>query len=272
MKDLLPTGGLLNIYGPPKGGKSYGALQMAYDIAGDSDNWLGFPILQHGPVLYCQFDTPRSLWQARILNDFLANGLDGSRVMIADREIAPFPFDILRPEQGATWLYEKCKEIKPLVVFIDVLRELSRANENDSGEMMAVINTLVNMVDPAAAVLVSHSKKDNMSLPAGERDNLMHDNRGSSYVAGRMDGVVKITRKTLHYQSRTCEEGRIKIKRNKETHLWMIDRSEFDMLMDIVLMDDTLESVNAKAKVLAERSGKSEDACRSALRRKIDEE
>jgi RecA-family ATPase len=273
IKDLLPTSGMMNLFGPPKAGKSFSALQLAYAIADpNTPDWLSFPIETHGNVLYVQLDTPRSLWKDRFLRfqsiGFTAENEKGQDALhIADREMTPYPFDIVSPDRGGIWLRDECQRLKPTVVFIDVLRELSRADENDSGQMMHVINSLVSTIAPAACVLISHSKKENQNVPAAERDNLMNDNRGSSYVAGRMDGVVKITKKTLMYQSRTCEEGRIKIKRDKDNGLWYLDKDEFDTLLEQIMRDDSLSSQKAKARQLAELTGRSFEGCRTAIRR-----
>jgi RecA-family ATPase len=267
--NLLPASGLLNIYGPPKGGKSYAALQLAYAVAGVDEDWFGFDIEQHGPVLYLQLDTPRSLWQARLFDDFLTSaGLDGSRVHIADRDIAPFPFDILRADSGGRWLTDTCKTLAPVVVIIDTLRECSQANENDSGEMKNVINGLVATIAPAACVLVSHSKKDNMTIPAAERDQLMHDNRGSSYVAGRMDGVIKITEKSFHFQSRTCEKGKKAIERDHTSHLWHLKYDEINQHISLIHADPTLLTIADRAHALASLTGKKYEACRKLIIRK----
>jgi RecA-family ATPase len=265
VKDLLPTSGFMNLYGPPKAGKSFAALQLAYAIADpNTTDWLSFPIETHGPVLYVQLDTPRSLWKDRTLT-FQSIGYHAPQLHISDREMVPYPFDILSPDRGGKWMYEACTLTKPIVVFIDVLRELSRADENDSGQMMHVINSLSAIISPAACVLVSHSKKENTQLPAAERDNLMGDNRGSSYVAGRMDGVVKITKRNVNYQSRTCEEGRLRVKRDKDNGLWYLDKSEFEAHLQSVLNLDA--PVKVKARTLAEKTGRSFESCRSAIRR-----
>src|SRR3990167_6684502 len=67
LRPLLPVGGSMILYGDPKVGKSYAALQLAVALTGDGpDEWLGFPTGQAGPVVYVHLDTPRSLWAERL--------------------------------------------------------------------------------------------------------------------------------------------------------------------------------------------------------------
>ena len=268
VQDLLPAGGWLNIYGPPKEGKSFAALQLALDIGGGSSDWLGFPIHTHGPVLYLQLDTPRSLWRQRLIDIQTSSGLTCEGVHFADKESVPYPFDICNTAHGhPQWLANHVKAINPLVVVIDTLRELHSGDENDSMQMQRVISTLDSSIRPAACILISHSRKENMALPATDRDAVMDDNRGSGYVAGRMDAVVKINRKKLTYQGRTVDKHILKLKRTAG-HLWILDPGEDDANIRAVLAMAELTSLRQKAEVLSERTGRTVEACRSILRRR----
>src|SRR5574341_1381405 len=94
IKPLWPVGGWLNIYGQPKKArKSYLALGMAHAISAGLDSWLSFPVHKHGPVLFLQVDTPRSLWAPR-LEDLASAGWDLSNVFVADTKMSPFPFNV----------------------------------------------------------------------------------------------------------------------------------------------------------------------------------
>lgn len=270
IQDLLPAGGWLNIYGPPKEGKSFAALQLAIDIGAGHDEWLGFPIRTPGPVLYLQLDTPRSLWRQRLLDIQAATGLPFDGVHFADKESAPYPYDILNAASGsAAWLAHQVHLAQPRVVVIDTLRELHQGDEDKSQQMQQVAAALDIAIRPAACVLVSHSRKENLGLPAEDRDHVMDDNRGSGYVAGRMDAVVKINRKRLTYKGRTVDLHRLKLKR-LPSHLWALDISEEEAAIQRVLRDPTLPSLMARAEALSQLTGKTIEACRSLLRRRVD--
>lgn len=246
---------------------SYSALQMARAIANpEIDDWLTFPIETHGPVLYLQLDAPRTLWSEQIDRSIAAGATFPPDLYVADREIAPFPFDILTVP-CFVWLREQVNTHHFLAVFIDTLREFHRGDEDSSQVMQGVTSKLVEAIRPAAMVLISHSKKDNLQLPADSRDSLMNDNRGSSYVAGRMDGVVKVTDHRLIYQSRTMDERRLPIRR-REDFFWDVENSDIEEAGRAVLGNPALTSLAARAQAMASITGRTEEACRSYLRRR----
>lgn len=226
---------------------------------------MSFPIALWGPVCYLQLDTPRSLWAAR-LDAVQAAGLETSKIHFADQESAPYPFDILDKE-CFDWLRFQVYTIKPVLVIVDTLRELHGGDENDSAQMKNVISSLVAATRPSAICLVSHSRKDNYSLPAGQRENLLNDNRGSSYVAGRMDAIMRVSPKTLTYQGRTIEEKKLKIKR-AAAGMWEVDGSELEAHITVVLGDKQFQNLSQRAEKLSELTGRTIEACRSLLRRR----
>lgn len=204
VEDILPTSGLLNIYGKPKSHKSFFALQIAQAI-GDPKipDILGFPIHQHGTVAYLQVDTPRGLWADRILRWFPNN----QGILMADSQIVPYPFNILG--SGFKWLREAVDQAKPSVVILDTLREIHVGDENDSAHMQLVVNSLVAATMPSACILLSHSRKN---MAEGGLD-IMAENRGSGYVAGRCDAVAYLGKEKLHFQSRSAALESIEIIR-----------------------------------------------------------
>lgn len=256
---------------------SWVTLQLAAAVSdpGISD-WLTFPIHTHGPVCYLQLDTPRTLWSLR-LDQTEAAGIDLSRVAFTDSERAPYPFDILgtaRDPVSAGWTYlrEQVQQIQPVLLIIDTLREIHSGDENASDQMHNVMAALRHATHPTALVLISHSRKENMAVPESQRTNLLDDNRGSNYISGRMDGIVKVTstRKAsqLSYQSRTVERSTLKCHR-LPPGLWVADGAQEEPIIRAVLADASLTSLAARAEALAPRLGKTPEACRSLLRRRL---
>jgi RecA-family ATPase len=184
VEPLLPSSGAMLLYGDAKVGKSFAALQLANAIQ-SGQSWLGFPT-RKGNVVYIQLDTPR----------------------MADREtLDAWPFDILDPEHLIT-LRDELQALKPDFVIIDTLRESHSADENDSTEMQEAIAALVAATKPAALCLISHARK-----PSQESDySLMADNRGSNYVVGRMDAIVRFTSKSARVSGRSIEEHSISLR------------------------------------------------------------
>lgn len=268
IEDLLPVGGLLNIFGQPKKGKSYLSLQLAQAIADDSiDDVLGFPVLTHGPVAYLQLDTPRGIWAERIETlRGLGNSFAG--VHFADSELVPYPFNIMG--EGFGWIQQNLRMIAPypLTVIVDTLREAHAGDENDSGHMRNVINLLVEAIRPASMILLTHARKEWSNGDSLSGGDLMSENRGSSYVAGRMDCVLKVSDTSLQYQGRTVGEARVVVSR-AESGLFVV-ADNFDRVARDLIDRMTGESQVAIAKVLQEQfPKKSLEACRSMVRRLI---
>lgn len=265
VQDLLPAGGLLNVYGAPKTGKSFGMIQLAAGIASNMTEWLGFPIRAHGKVLYLQLDTPRSLWQERLLK-LQSQGIHFGNLYIADRTDAPYPFDILSTENGLGWFKQAVQEVKPLVVVIDTLRELHLGDENDSRQGQQVVNAILEAADGASVILISHAKKDNPMFG----DSVVNDNRGTSYIAGRMDAIIKVSKKFVMIEGRALEDTKLAIRRDEKL-FWIRGLSD-DAIAKSVLSDPSLKTQVAQAKAFAKLSGKKEEAARSWLKRYLERE
>lgn len=261
VEPLIPAGGHALLYGDPKVGKSYAALQLAFAIQTGA-SWLGFPIRTNGNVAYIQLDTPRSLWALR-LETLAKDGYPVETVSFADREtLECYPFNILDTHH-ADVLKTALQTINPVAVIIDTLREsCTGSEENDSTAMQQVLAALTDVVSPAALIIVSHSRK------SGGEDgpNLINDNRGSGYIPGRVDAIIRFTPRTIYYTGRAIEAGSIRLSR-EENGLWTPDNAEVERHIEAVLLDPAYPSLNAKAEALSRLVGKSKEACRSMLRR-----
>jgi RecA-family ATPase len=282
---LLPIGGSALLYGDAKIGKSFAALQLASDLSTGA-NWLGFQC-RSSRVVYVQLDTPRSLWASRIegllqvdkrphLSDSKSNskiyvpvaqslqpesqGL--SQILWADREtLNTWPFDILNDEHQVL-LKSVLDPLAPDVVIVDTLREAHSGDENDSTAMQQVIARLTAAVKPAAVILISHSRKTNPEFGA----DLINDNRGSNYVVGRMDAIIRFSWSTIRVSGRAIDEQSIGVHR-ADNGFWELSEDPLKKLADNLLLDDSM-SVREMARLLHDQSGKSESACRAYIRRR----
>lgn len=212
VQGILPAGGMCNLYGPAKLGKSYAALQMAHAIANPKvEDWLGNKVNRHGPVAYLQVDTPRSMWIERVnqLTEHL--GYNFEDVYFSDTLLIPrHPFNILSSEDFEA-LRRGMDAIRPLAVVIDTLREVHEEDEDKATSMKRVVAGLYNATKPAAVLLVSHSRKDHPE----RGDDVVGDQRGSNYVAGRMDCVIKQTPKRMLVKSRSLLNEKIACHQDK---------------------------------------------------------
>lgn len=215
VEGLIPSGGLVNFYGKPKTGKSWGALGLAIAISNAEQHWNGFKIHNPGPVAYIQIDTPRSSWAKRI-NELIKAGHKLNNLYMTDRSAPdfPYPFNIQLPNHYE-WLKLNCAQVNFKLIIIDTLRECFSGNENDSDVMKSVINNIVDATNPAAVMLISHRRKGGLQNEfGGQIDDLMDDMRGSGYLAGRADVIMKLTDHELHYQGRDVEKDNLAIRRD----------------------------------------------------------
>lgn len=266
---LIPVGGLVNVFGKPKTGKSFVMLGIAEAMANDEPDWEGFAIKKNGPVAYLQVDTPREEWAGRVqrMKQIAANAPD--KLWIADMWMVPeFPFNILNP-QGTElrWLKDNLAKIKPVLVVIDTLREVHSGDEDSSTTMRNVIANIVAACRPAAIVLVSHSRKDSVMTSVGD-DDLMDQQRGSSYVSGRMDVIAKVTPKRLIFKGRATGQLQYPISQDERgfIHVERKDTTGFDDARVITEQQYPTASLNAKAEHIAKLAGISHSTAYRKLR------
>lgn len=199
LEDILPAGGMCNLYGSPKAGKSFLALGIAEAVSTGRREVLGIPVKMHGPVCYLQIDTPRGEWLRRV-RLATKEGFNFSKIHFADKESGtPFPFNII-----TDWpvLKQFLDQIQPILVIIDTLRESFRGDENDSGVMQNVIAHIVkSMPMNCAGMLLSHRRKESTF----DADDIMSSARGSNYISGRMDAIMYLKNDELRYVSRSIE-------------------------------------------------------------------
>lgn len=263
LNPLLPPGGIMNIFGKPKSGKSMAAMGMAIAISSGASMWNGFPIEMHGPVAYFQIDTPRFEWKQR-WQRIAAAGYDISKIGIMDMGMSPYPYNILTPQHQA-WLRQQLGAIQPVLTIVDTLREVHDGNENDSTDMKKVINALVSLVKPynSALTLLSHSRKDSMFTSMGGDSDLMDEQRGSGYVSGRMDTIIRFSnmkgkppKGTMTYKGRSVSQEKVPVVMDPETYLVQLegDRAREDQLVMQVVREHANDwSKNKMAEWIAEQ-------------------
>lgn len=266
VKSLIPVAGAALLYGQEKSGKSAIAIQLAAAISGGAKDWMGFPIGLTGPVLYLQLDNPRSTWADRF-EKLTRHGLSYTRdLYLADREsFEHFPFDILQPLH-LSYLKLLVAMRKPVAVFVDTLREVSSGDENDSTISRNVIANLCAATEGSALILVSHARKPQ---PDTDKD-LMADHRGSSYITGRMDAIMRMSYNRLYYGGRSIEQGSMKLVRTVVEDgaiMFAPAMDEAEPVMQKLLLDASIPTLREKARALAVQIKVTDEAAMSRLRR-----
>lgn len=201
IQDIIPTRGLVNLYSSPKVGKTMLTMHLALAIADPSiSSYIGFPVVTHGPVAFLELDTPRNQWAFRLERATKDRNLPKKTLFVADRLTVPKNFSITSRE-SKDWLAEQIAHINPVCVFIDTLREFHDGDEDSANDMKRVISSVLEAIPHSAIVFLSHSRKSLQSM-VEEIGNIIDDARGSSYIAGKMDSIIKLTKKVLAYQTR----------------------------------------------------------------------
>lgn len=254
---LVPVGGLVNIFGKPKTGKSFIALDWAFAVAAGKATWFGYEIQKPGPVMYLQIDTPREEWARRNEQGAMMYAVDDMPLYIADMWLIPqYPMDILeQTKMNVRWLKEQVEKIQPVLIVIDTLREVHSGDEDNSTVMRNVISEIVGACRPAAVVLVSHARKDQAGFGDVGGDDLMDQARGSSYVAGRMDVIVKVTQRRMQFKGRATGQVTENLVQDPENGWIKIERDDdgSDEIIEELYKDNPKSSVHQQAQRLAAR-------------------
>ena len=264
IEKIVPAGGLMNVYGKPKLGKSFMALGIALAVSNPAvTQWLDRPVLKHGPVVYLQVDTPRSEWADRVSR--ISEQHDISNIHFTDMLEVPYPLNInVEGVKLGLKQYIAQMDPKPVLLVVDTLREVHEGDENDSGAMKKVITSLVEctMGVNCSLLLVSHSRKDNIDRP----DDIMDDGRGSSYVSGRMDVVAKLTEKNVHMKGRSIGATKVAVQQDN-TGLIVQNAEKADMEASLKMCLEQPVSDRERAKLLmALVPGLELEAARSRIR------
>lgn len=268
VQDFIPLGGAANLYGEAKAGKSFLALQLGIAVASGQPDWMGFPIHNHGPVLFLQMDTARNLWMEQYIESAQSDGQDISNIYFTDRDDPeiPYPFDMRRA--GGEWVKREVERIKPILVIVDVWREIFEGDENSSEVCSQVWAALQNTCKGASLLILAHEVKGGVTSEGKVIETpLRKGARGSTFVAGKVDGIAKLQLSgKLHYVSRTAQEAKIQLKR-KESGFWELDHSSVDAQATTILQNAGTKSKLQLARELASVTGLTVEAARSKLRR-----
>lgn len=186
IKNVLPTG-VTFVAGPPKGQKTTFVMSLAATAANIPNGGLP-PFMseadEQGQVLV--FSAEHSAGEIRHL---LESGM-GCTIPVDERFLVaedPWSFRLDTPDGLARLLYW-LDEIKPVMFVLDPLRNFHDADENDSGEMYALLRKPREWAkeNDAAFVVLHHTSK-----PGAETDGVYRplNMRGTSAIFGMADAV-----------------------------------------------------------------------------------
>lgn len=273
IRPFVPAGGSMVIYGSPKAGKSWLAIQLALCITGAVPTWLGFKAENQGPCVYLQLDNPDATWGKRFKQLMKVGVPMHGLKMLTRGTLEKFPFDILQPTH-VDYLAAELRKLDPYpsCIIIDTIRRVHSGEEDDSTTMENVLSNITKAVAPAAVVYLHHNRKP---APDGSFD-LMNDLRGSIHLPGSMDTIVRLTahdkgkKGSVYFGGRDLEADRLNLYR-EVTGFWQAKPEESGAHLGMILADDSLKTMREKARALAPLVGKSESAALSIIYRAMQE-
>lgn len=173
VKDWIPKRGKSMLYGAPKVGKSYLALQLARCI-GVGETFLGLPTTK-GVVLYVQFELGEEILQYRMKFE---TKQDYGNVFVGTA------FDLfLDTENGRNRLWRALEAIEPGVLILDPKIKMIVGDEDKSAEMLPIRNFLDSVIEGfgCSIFIIDHSGKDESRR-----------GRGSSIWEGWVDSYIQM--------------------------------------------------------------------------------
>jgi len=181
---------------------------------------------------------------------------------------APFPFNILS-HAHQDWLRRQCEAHAPDLVIVDVWRRIFKGSEDKSEIVDDVINCLKAATLPAALLVISHARKPNAEFDAG----VLYEARGSGHLSGACDTILRlhpatrmVPNKRLEYEGRATAPTEIILHDEPNLLFSLAPEDAFAAAVGDALLRDFPSEVK-RAEYLAQVTGKSIEACRSALRR-----
>ena len=179
---LIPKPGMIELMGPPKIGKSFLSLDIAFKVSRRE------PFLnantKKSRVLYFQLDTSEMILRDRGVA-LRESGYDTSspNFGMVHPEDAQRPVDVMLAS-GREYFAKALKIHAPDLVVLDTLRECHQEDENDSTAMKRVMDTLEGLFAKTALLLLHHTSK---FPPEIVQPNPILASRGSSYITGKVD-------------------------------------------------------------------------------------
>jgi len=222
IENWLPKPGKMVLYAPAKAGKSFMCVQLARCIA-SGEPFVGLKT-DKSRVLYLQFELGMAVLQQRMAST--GRSYDGVYVGTS--------FDLLLDSaNGQGKLRTAIDAVKPQVVILDPLYKLMRGDENESQDLLVVLNFLDNMIEEfdCSFVLVHHMGKDSR-----------RGARGSSVLEGYPDAYIEL--KKLEHSLKLCP----KLLRHSA-----LPTQDIEVVMDkfeFVLKEEQLAMPTIKQRVL----------------------
>lgn len=190
VQDIWPQGARGWIAGEAKLGKSWLALELAVSVA-TGEPFLGkFPVRQPGPVFYLTEESNLRNLYNRLRMILLAKEIEPEQLRDKLRLLVRKRVKLTDP-RWRTRIITAIDKHKPVVLFIDPLRRYHDGGENDSADLVAVLDAAAEFQDHGPAVPIVHHMRKTSEANAGARAG--QQMRGSSDLHAWGDAAMYCT-------------------------------------------------------------------------------
>ena len=215
---VLTAGGILQLTGAGKIGKSMLLLNLCYGLALGRDT-LGFGIGKARKVLYVNGENSALTMQSRLrylsdyycIDDEQADSIRGNLLFASTGLLLP------KPEAMAE-IRGNLAEVKPEVLILDPLKNFYSGEENSADNMrefMAAVRLLIQQFNITVIIVHHTGKKQN--------DNSFYSGRGSSLLADDAETTASFQKDTnnkglfnLFVTGRNCDEFTLHLTKQPE--------------------------------------------------------
>jgi len=159
VESLLPRRGVAMIGGAPKCAKSWSGLDLSLSVASGTPCLGRFAVSEPAPTLIYLAEDPANVVKARLQGLCRHRGLDLATMPIDVITVPTLRLDLDRDRKR---LSETVRTCKPRLLLLDPFVRLHRINENDAGEVSALLAYLreLEREHEIAIVLVHHARKN----------------------------------------------------------------------------------------------------------------
>jgi len=216
--EVLTAGGILQLTGAGKAGKSMLLLNILFGIAAGRDS-LGFGISKPRRVVYLNGENSSKTMQTRLklLKDYFCIDDEQAGLLRKNLLFVNGGFSIQKPEVMKD-IQGNLKEIRPDVVVIDPLKNFYSGEEDRADDMrkfMTAVRDLMREFNLTVIIIHHTGKKQN--------ENNLYSGRGSSLLADDAETTVSLQKDAnnkglfnLFVTGRNCDEFTLHLIRQPE--------------------------------------------------------
>ncbi len=218
VENFLERGEQALLYGQPKVGKTFLAIQLAVAVA-HGRKFLNWDVKVPRKVLYLNFEMGHRVFARRIADHFpleeksrkhkseteddqIARQAEAVEEALKENfvfTVSPRSINIL-DESHSRQLKELIARHQPALIIFDTFVKVhqvdERANEKIGQVLIAIRNACVIDRKPIAHIIVHHARKASMNMDDRAANLTAHEIRGASAIRGEADLIIGLSKNT----------------------------------------------------------------------------